>query len=179
MAEVVVGDPSLPLVLVSEQPERIVRVSFALEDSNFPLHPGFPIFLSNTLGWLMDEQVALARAPGRIEVPLPMASVTDLEGSDIVAWPLSDRTVFLADQPGLYTVVAEGDRRLRVAVNLTSAERTSVNDSGLASDEIGAASTVLANAEPGPSEELWVSLLLLALFLVVAEWVTYHKRLTV
>ena len=107
-----------------------MRVSFALEDSNFPLHPGFPIFLANTLGWLMDEQIALARAPGRVEVPLPMAAVTDLEGNDVVAWPLSDRTVFLADQPGLYTVVAEGDRRLRVAVNLASAERSSVNEFG-------------------------------------------------
>ena len=178
--EVVVGNRLLPLVLVSEQPERIVRVSFALEDSNFPLQPGFPIFLANTLGWLMDEQVALARSPGRVEVPLPMAAVTDLEGSDIIAWPLSDRTVFMADQPGLYTVVAETGRRLRVAVNLASAERTSVNDSGLASDQLTAtASTVLAGAEPGPSEELWVFLLLLALFLVVAEWVTYHRRLTV
>ena len=178
--EVVVGNRSLPLVLVSEQPERIVRVSFALQDSNFPLNPGFPIFLANTLGWLMDEQVALARAPGRVEVPLVMAAVTDLEGSEVVTWPLSDRTVFMADQPGLYTVVAEGDRRLRVAVNLASVERTSVNDSGLASDELtAAASTVLAGAEPGPSQELWVFLLLLALFLVVAEWVTYHRRLTV
>jgi hypothetical protein len=178
--EVVVGNRSLPLVLVSEQPERIVRVSFALQDSNFPLNPGFPIFLANTLGWLMDEQVALARAPGRVEVPLPMAAVTDLEGGEVVSWPLSDRTVFTADQPGLYTVVAEGDRRLRVAVNLASVERTSVNDSGLASDELtAAASTVLAGAEPGPSQELWVFLLLLALFLVVAEWVTYHRRLTV
>ncbi len=109
-----------------------------------------------------------------------MAAVTDLEGSEIVAWPLSDRTVFLADQPGLYTVVAEGERRLRVAVNLASAERSSVNDSGLASGEItAAASIVVAGAEPGPSEELWIFLLLLALVLVVAEWVTYHRRLTV
>jgi hypothetical protein len=178
--EVVVGNRLLPLVLVSEQSERIVRVSFALEDSNFALQPGFPIFLANTLGWLIDEQVALARAPGRIEVPLPTAAVTDLEGSDIVAWPLSDRTVFLADQPGLYTVVSEDGRRLRVAVNLASAERTSVNDSGLVSDEItSAASTVLTGAEAGPSEELWIFLLVLALVLVVAEWVTYHRRLTV
>ena len=178
-AEVVVGSLLLPLILVSERPERIVRVSFALEDSNFPLHPGFPIFLTNTLGWLMDEQVALARAPGRIEVPLVMAAVTDLEGSDVATWPLSNRTVFMADQPGLYTV-AQGDRRLRVAVNLASTARTSVNDSGFASDEItSAASTVLAGTEVGPSEELWMALLLLALFLVVVEWVTYHRRLTV
>ena len=178
-AEVVVGSPLLPLVLVSERPERIVRVSFALEDSNFPLHPGFPIFLTNTLGWLMDEQVALARAPGQIEVPLAMAAVTDLEGSDVATWPLSNRTVFMADQPGLYTV-APGDRRLRVAVNLASTARTSVNDSGFTSDEItSTASTVLVDTEAGPNEELWMALLLLALFLVIVEWVTYHRRLTV
>ena len=178
--EIVVGNRSLPLILVSDQADRIIRVSFALEDSNFPLHPGFPIFLANALRWLMDEQVALARAPGRVEVPLPMAAVTDLEGIEIVAWPLSDRTVFLADQPGLYTVGAEGGRRLRVAVNLASAERSSVNDSDLASGDItAAASIVVAGAEPGPSEELWIFLLLLALVLVVAEWVTYHRRLTV
>ncbi|MEC7846600.1 MAG: VWA domain-containing protein [Gemmatimonadota bacterium] len=178
-AEVVVGSPLLPLVLVSERPDRIVRVSFALEDSNFPLHPGFPIFLTNTLGWLMDEQVALARAPGQIEVPLAMAAVTDLEGSDVATWSLSNRTVFMADQPGLYTV-AQADRRLRVAVNLASTARTSVNDSGFTSDEItSAASTVLADTEAGPNEELWMAFLLLALFLVVVEWVTYHRRLTV
>ena len=178
-AEVVVGSPLLPLVLVSERPDRIVRVSFALEDSNFPLHPGFPIFLTNTLGWLMDEQVALARPPGQIEVPLAMAAVTDLEGSDVATWPLSNRTVFMADQPGLYTV-AQADRRLRVAVNLASTARTSVNDSGFTSDQItSAASTVLADTEVGPSEELWMAFLLLALFLVVVEWVTYHRRLTV
>ena len=178
-AEVVVGSALLPLIVVSERPERIVRVSFALEDSNFPLHPGFPIFLTNTLGWLMDEQVALARTPGQIEVPLAMAAVTDLEGSDVATWPLSNRTVFMADEPGLYTV-AQADRRLRVAVNLASTARTSVNDSGFTSDEIiSAPSTVLADTEVGPNEELWMAFLLLALFLVVVEWVTYHRRLTV
>ncbi len=178
--EIVLGNRLLPLIVASRRADRIVRVSFALEDSNFPLHPGFPIFLSNTLGWLMDQQVALARSPGRVEVPLPMATVTDLEGGDIVAWPLSDRTVFLADQPGLYTVVAEDGSRLRVAVNLVSVERSSVNDSRLASSEITAAgSNVLDGAEPGPTEELWIFLLSLALVLVVTEWVTYHRRLTV
>ena len=158
----------------------MVRVSFALEDSNFPLHPSFPIFLSNAMGWLMDEQVAMTSAPGRVEVPIPGATVTDLEGNDIVASPLSDRTVFVADEPGLYTAVAENGRRLRVAVNLASTERSSVNDSGLASADItAAATTVVAEAEPGPSDELWIFLLVLALLLVVAEWVTYHKRVTV
>ena len=78
----------------------------------------------------------------------------------MATWTLADRTVFVADEPGLYTA-ARGTRRLRVAVNLASAERSSVNDSGLASGEItAAASIVVAGAEPGPSEELWIFLLL-------------------
>ncbi len=178
--EVIVGNGSLPLVLLSEVPERIVRVSFALEDSNFPLHPSFPIFLQNALGWLMDEKAALVRAPGRIEVPIAGASVTDLEGTGVAAWPLSNRTVFMADQPGLYALAGQGGSRQRVAVNLTSAERSLVNDSRLASAEItAAASTVVEAAEPGPNDELWIFLLLLAFLLVVAEWFTYHKRVTV
>jgi hypothetical protein len=65
-------------------------------------------------------------------------------------------------------------------VNLASTERSAVNDSDLASAEIAAAaSTVVAGAEPGPSDELWIFLLSLALLLVVAEWVTYHRRVTV
>ena len=100
----------------------------------------------------MDEQTALVRAPGRVEVPIPRAAVTDIEGNDVTAWPLSNRTVFMADQPGFYTLVSENDRRARVAVNLASTERSSVNDSGLASAEItAAASTVVAGAEPGPA----------------------------
>lgn len=178
--QIVVGNESLPLVVVSDEQERMVRVSFALEDSNFPLHPSFPIFLSNAMGWLMDEQVAMSSAPGRVEVPIAGATVTDLEGNDIVASPLSDRTVFVADEPGLYTAVAANNRRVRVAVNVASTERSSVNDSGLGSAEItAAATTVVAGAEPGPSDELWIFLLVLALLLVVAEWVTYHKRVTV
>jgi hypothetical protein len=128
----------------------------------------------------MDEQVALSRPPGRVEAPIPGATVTDLEGTEVAAWPLSDRTVFLADQPDFYTLVGEGDQRLRVAVNLASAERSSVNDSGLASAGVtAAASNVVEAAEPGPSDELWIFLLLLALLLVVAEWFTYHRRVTV
>ena len=51
---------------------------------------------------------------------------------------------------------------------------------GLDPGEItAAASTVLAGAEAGPNDELWIVLLFLALVLVVAEWVTYHRRLTV
>ena len=170
----------MPLIIATETPEKILRVVFALEDSNFPLQPGFPIFLSNALSWMMDEHVAISAAPGRVEVPLPAARVEDIEGDEVVAWALTDRTVFVADEPGLYTA-SRGTRRLRVAVNLADHGRSAVNASAFDPDARSAvAPGLLSTAEPaGWGDELWVLLLIVATVLVVTEWFTYHRRITV
>ena len=179
-SEVIVGTPQLPLITASENPQKIVRVSFALEDSNFPLQPGFPIFLSNALSWMMDEQVAVPRAPGRVEVRLAAATVQDLEGNEVAAWSLPDRTVFVADEPGLYTAT-RGGRKLRVAVNLADRERSAVNATNVAAGtRMAARPRALGSIEPpGWADELWILLLTIATVLVIAEWFTYHKRITV
>jgi len=180
LADVIVGSTESPLIVAFENPEKVLRVAFALEDSNFALQPGFPIFLSNALSWMMDEHVALASAPGRVEVPLPGATVADLEGTEVTTWSLSDRTVFIAEEPGLYTA-ERGSRRLRVAVNLADPQRSAVNATSFAADVTRAATTQpLTAAQPSDwGDELWVLLLTIATVLVIAEWFTYHRRLTV
>ncbi|MCH7824656.1 MAG: BatA domain-containing protein [Acidobacteria bacterium] len=180
LADIIVGSPSSPLIVVTENPEKVLRVSFALEDSNFPLQPGFPIFISNALSWMMDEQVALTSAPGRVEVPLPAATVVDLEGKEVVTWTLTERTVFVADGPGLYTA-ASGTRRLRVAVNLADRERSAVNATSFGPDvQTASISQPSGAVQPaGWGDELWILLLTIATALVIVEWFTYHRRLTV
>ena len=178
--EVIVGTTELPLMIAAEVPQKIIRVAFALEDSNFPLQPAFPIFLSNVLSWMMDEQGALLRSPGRVEVALPEAEVTDLGGAKIAASQVSGRTVFVAEEPGLYTVAA-GHRRLRVAVSLADREHTAVNASSFSPDDRATAPPAalrLAGEQAGGSE-LWVVLLAVATLLVIVEWFTYHRRWTV
>ncbi len=178
--EVIVGTAELPLMIAAEVPRKIIRVAFALEDSNFPLQPAFPIFLSNVLSWMMDERGALLQSPGRVEVPLPEAEVTDLEGAEIAASHVFGRTVFVAEEPGLYTVAA-GPRRLRVAVSLADRERTAVNASSFSPDDRANAppwALRLAGEQAGGSE-LWVVLLAVATLLVIVEWFTYHRRWTV
>ena len=180
LADIIVGNTNLPLIVATENPEKVLRVSFALEDSNFPLQPGFPIFISNALSWMMDEQAALTNVPGRVEVSLPAATVKDLEGNEVATWPLVDRTVFVADEPGLYTAT-RGTRRLRVAVNLANRERSAVNATSFDSDtQTGSISQSFGGVQPsGWGDELWILLLTIAIVLVIAEWVTYHRRLTV
>ena len=178
--EVIVGTSELPLMIATEAPQKIVRAAFALEDSNFPLQPAFPIFLSNVLSWMMDEQGALPRSPGRVEVPLAAAEVSDLAGDEITTSQVSGSTVFMAEEPGLYTVTA-GSRRLRVAVSLSDRARTSVNASTLSPDDRATAppAALGLSAEEAGGRELWVVLLTMAALLVIVEWFTYHRRWTV
>ena len=177
---VVVGSAELPLIVASDAPPKVIRAAFALEDSNFALQPAFPIFLSNVLRWTMDEQAALPRRPGRVEVSLPGGEVTDLEGQIVNTAQVSGRTVFAADEPGLYTVAA-GSARLRVAVSLLDRERTSVNASGLSPRDRAVASPAALGTVGDPAEEgeLWTILLVVAMALVILEWFTYHRRWTV
>lgn len=178
-ARVVLGTPRVPLILTADAPVKLVELTFALDESNFPLQPGFPIFLSNALTWVMDEQLAVTRPPGRVEVPLSGARVADLEGDEVRTWQLMGRTVFEAVEPGLYTA-ATGDRRVHVAVNAVDRSVSEVNSSPLppeASDPVFGAMAAVERS--GGLDELWMLLLTGATLLVAAEWWTYHRRWTV
>jgi lipoprotein-anchoring transpeptidase ErfK/SrfK len=177
---VVVGSADLPLVTAVEAPQKVIRAGFALEDSNFALQPAFPIFLSNVLSWMMDEQAALPRDPGRVEVALADAEVTDSQGEEVETLQASGRTVFLAEEPGLYTV-SSGTRRIRVAVGVSDRDRTAINASSLRPEDRATAPPAalrLAGQEAAGSE-LWVILMIIATLLVILEWFTYHRRWTV
>jgi len=178
-ARVVLGTAEVPLILTAEVPTRLVELTFALDESNFPLQPGFPIFLANALTWVMDEQQAVSRSAGRVEVPLPGARVSDLDGDDQPTWQLRGRTVFEATEPGLYTATI-GDRRVHVAVNAVDRAVSEVNASPLPTEAsaplFGGVTTVERSAG---LEHLWMILLTGATLLVVAEWWTYHRRWTV
>ncbi len=173
-AEIVLGTEETPLILAVEEPTRRLAVTFDLADSNFPLQSGFPVFLSNALAWATGEPLALAHSLGTVEIPLPHPTITDLEGTEIPCHPLMGKSVFEASEPGLYTAV-QGNRRVRVAVNVTDRRISEVNRSTLPRQDARPRSKVAA----GGSGELWVFLLGAAILLLVLEWWTYHRRITI
>ena len=107
-------------------------------------------------------------------MPLSDPIVTDLEGKEIPCRALMGKTVFEASEPGLYTAV-QGNRRLRVAVNVTDRRISDVNRSTLPRQDARPRSELTA----GGTGELWVFLLGAAIFLLVFEWWTYHRRITI
>jgi hypothetical protein len=161
------------LILASASGPRWVEVAFALRDSNLPLQPGFPVLLSNALEWMTGEAPALQSAPGLIRVPVAEADVLDLRGRQVATRRLPGATLVEAEEPGVYTATA-GDRRERVAVNVADAAVTAVNASRLAGDH---ATTPWPT--PRPAFDPWPGILLAAALLLILEWWSYNRRLTV
>ncbi len=160
-----------PLVLASASGPRWVEVAFAPHDSNFPLQPAFPAFLSNALDWMTGETLALRSGPGLISVPLAGADVLDPRGRQVTAHQTPGATLIEAEQPGIYTAIA-GERRVRVAVNVANA--TAVNASRLA----GHPAAIIGQALQWAVDP-WPAILLAAALLLVMEWWTYNRRATV
>jgi hypothetical protein len=178
---VVIGSPAVPLVIAGELAGKWVRINFDLDDSNFALQAGFPIFLSNALSWVMDEELPASISPGRIEVPLAGARITGLDGAELESHEVLGGTVFQADRPGLYTATTP-TRRLHLAANLLDPRYTEVNRTAFPLEDPRSAAGVLDSIVPveeGWEHELWLYLLSMAALLVILEWWAYHRRLTV
>src|SRR5439155_23608770 len=113
---VVAASKQTPLIVVSDKPKWVL-LTFDLQSSDFALHVGFPVFIENVLAWFNGDQLALTRSPGPIDIPLPNAQVLTIDGKPIGSEQQLGKTVFVANQPGLYSA-SQGDTRLHVAVNL-------------------------------------------------------------
>lgn len=167
---VIAASKQTPLIVASEKP-KWVMLTFDLDQSDFPFHVGFPVFVENVLAWFNREQLALRGSPGNVEVPLADAQIRTIDGKTIPSEQQLGKTVFEANEPGLYAAT-QGDARVHVAVNLANRAFSDVNRSVFKDDKLAA----------GPrywlSRELWFYMLLAAVVLIAAEWFTYHRRIT-
>ena len=170
------GPGGVPLIIVHEDGPRWVSFSFALEASNFALHAGFPIFLDNALSWMPGEQAVMARGLGLIEVPVSGARVVSADGKELPSQAIPGGSVFEVDAPGLFTVVS-AHQRLRVAANLLDRRTTSVNKSALARFEPGAQGPIGVNRPI--VFDTWFALLLGATLLLLFEWWSWNRQMTV
>ena len=162
---------NVPLIVASEHP-RWIQLTFDLQASDFPYHPAFPIFLDNAIAWFARERLALRRAPGIVEVALPQAEIRTIDGRALPAQPTPTGMLFEASEPGLYVATTE-DVRQYVAVNFANRDFSDINNTRVHQDDV-----TLAPALPFLRHELWFYMLCVALLLIAAEWLTYHRRIT-
>jgi hypothetical protein len=158
-----------PLVLVADARDRRLAI-LTIDPADLAQAPAFPVLTGNLLEWLARPGDGEVRQPGRAVLPPSTTSVAGPDGRPIRFVTTGDGVVATLPAPGLYTVEAGGSRR-RIAVNagdsqISQATRTSLQG----------ASTVPVGEAAHP---WWLYALVSAFALILVEWWTWQRRITV
>lgn len=177
---------------------KVLAFGFSLPASgrssatDLPMRVAFPMLLVNALDWFAGDQADLLTTyptGQRERVPLDGvvgAREAEVRGPDgtVTHTPVLDGlATFYGTRVGFYDLSARspnGDStaHIRLAANLASP-----NESAIApARELTLAGKTLQPPDafaPSHSRKLWTYIVLLAAGLLVAEWITYHRRITV
>jgi hypothetical protein len=153
-------------------------------NTNWPLHPSFPLFLRNVLyalGNVSDGTSEELVQPGQVKTLRPDVTVAQIDvlDPDGKRQTLSrgSRIEFSygdTSRVGVYNVHWNGEWQRSFAVNLLDPEESNLEPRQVIG--IGA-ERVVAGKDRTQPRELWKWLVLAALGLLLAEWYIYNKRI--
>jgi len=191
-----------PIIAAKRDGKRkILAVGFSLpaqgRDSatDLPMRVAFPMLLVNTLDWFAGDQTDLLTTyptGTRERVPLDGvvgATEADVRGPDgqLTHTPVIDGlATFYGSRVGYYDLAAKAPdgsvrARIELAANLASPEESDIAPSARLTLG-GPGGKQLAEPEAfaiSHSQKLWIYLIVLAAGLILVEWITYHRRITV
>jgi von Willebrand factor type A domain/Aerotolerance regulator N-terminal len=155
-------------------------------NTNWPLHPSFPLFLRNvlyTLGNVSDGSSEELVQPGQVKTIRPEVTVAEVRVGDpdgkTHAVTRGNRPSFTfgdTEKVGVYRVGwADGWQR-NFAVNLLDPDESNIEPRSVF--QIGDVA-VRAGKDSSQPRELWKWLVLAALGLLLAEWYIYNRRVYV
>ena len=182
---VVAGPKGAPLIMTRHDApgqRTFVAVAFDVRRSLLPVSYAFPLLVVNALNWFQPQPEGLLPTR-RAGVPLSVA--TTLAGGElsvrgpapVVLRRVPGRLHFTAPQIGVYDFALPDGEALTVAVNLMDAAESDVTPRGdYAAWDPGP--PWIAPTPPWPGTP-WRALLMAALALLLIEWWTWHRRVTV
>ncbi|NJN68650.1 MAG: VWA domain-containing protein [Chloroflexaceae bacterium] len=197
-ARVVIDSEPGPLLVAGEsQGRRLAVLSFDLHQSDLPLQVAFPLLLSNLVSFLSPGSGAEASqlAPGQplalqVDPAITEVRLTRPDGTQLstqggllqsASLHIQDGQMVYADtdEMGVYTVeeFREGalQARHRYAVNLFAPGESQIAPQpDLAVPQTSGLQTTVARQREG-RQEVWRWLAALALVVLLAEWLVYHK----
>jgi Ca-activated chloride channel family protein len=174
-----------PLIVVGQRAAaRFVAVAFDLRASDLPLRVSWPVLLINTIDWIHGEDPAYLSSfktgeSWRVPVPAGVERA-EIEGPDAKRWTvpvIEGRAVLRGMRAGFYRVRAGNDAQI-VAGNLTDPDESRMAPRPF-TELNGTRATPPIAGRVGVRRELWLYLLAGALAIVVLEWLSYHRRVTV
>ncbi|NVB85748.1 MAG: VWA domain-containing protein [Kofleriaceae bacterium] len=177
---------------------KVLAIGFSLpaadrtNGSDLPMRVAFPMLLVNTLDWFAGDQADLLTTyptGSRERIPLDGvvgavdAEVTGPDGRMTHTPVIDGLATFYGSQVGYYDVEAKGPDGQTMARISLAANLASITESDIApASELTLGGKKLQAPEAFEitrSQKLWWYFVAIAMLLIVTEWITYHRRITV
>jgi hypothetical protein len=163
-----------PLVYVDDaRSRRMVVLTFGPDESNLASAPAFPVLMGNVMDWLVRREVHRSRPAGLTSFSKAVVRVSGPGGSQIRLAPVGGANLGLLRDPGFY-VVDEGASQSTFAVNIGDPQLSNVGRTTLGPTELE------SSAKAGLARRSWwVYCIACAFAMVLVEWWTWQRRITV
>ncbi|RHW36433.1 VWA domain-containing protein [Neobacillus notoginsengisoli] len=169
------GHPLIQSGFLKGQPA--IAINFAIEDSDWPLQPGFPIFLYNSYHWLSQQSGFLGYfQPGEekwlnMDAPEGKVEVFDVKGNNLGDFNPAKENFKAPFTPGIYQASA-GNRIDYFSVILDDREKTPSHSESFVLNKGSIESQEKGIKE---NETFWLLSGILALAVLWIEWEVYRR----
>lgn len=176
---------SSPLIVTGRRDgHAFVAFNFDVRESDLPLRVAWPLLLLNTIDFFVAEQngfVSSYATGDSWHIPAPSdlnrATILQPDGSEREVPIVEGRAVFAGLRTGFYTLrTPQGDETF--AANMGAGRESEIEPA----EELNVGGTVAespSRGKVGLRREIWLYLVLLVLAVLIIEWFTYHRRMTV
>lgn len=163
--------------------DPMIFFAFDFTHSDWPLHPGFPVLLANSIAELADKEGSLGYySPGETtEINLAAttneAVIEQLDGGERQQVDIGLSEVTMPEKPGIYRLQEKtdsGSRYRYFAVQLDSEERTSETAASFALKGQGEEEKKTQLSK----QEIWRIFAAIALLILFIEWEVYRRGIT-
>ena len=162
---------------------KLAALSFDVRNSDFPLRVAFPVLLLNLIDWFTadDQSLIESYATGETwSIPVgkeaKTAKITAPDGQQYEVPVYEGKAVVYGDRTGFWQITAEGATR-RVAGNLVNPVESKIaaQDLEFEGRDIKRDTSALIFDR----NEIWIWAVLAVVLLLMLEWATYNRRITV
>jgi Ca-activated chloride channel family protein len=177
-----------PVLLIRDSAPRAALLGFDLHDSDLPLSPAFPVLVERISEYLAPDAVppSPVEPDAPVNIPVPgggSVAVTRPDGTTetlTVAAQTGDAVLTDTDETGLYTATirSAGARQVvtaHFAVDALDPARSAIAARAVLTSVHGAAGSPNPSAQGAVLDDLWPWLAVLALAVLSAEWVVFHR----
>jgi hypothetical protein len=177
-----------PVLLIRDSAPRAALLGFDLHDSDLPLSPAFPVLVERISEYLAPDAVppTPVEPDAPVNIPVPgggSVAVTRPDGTTetlTVAAQTGDAVLTDTDETGLYTATirSAGARQVvtaHFAVDALDPARSAIAARSVLTSVHGAAGSPNPSAQAAVLDDLWPWLAVLALAVLSAEWVVFHR----